>query len=203
MVFVSRARGKDTNGCSVHSKPCYSIPYALQQATEGSTVYLDGTGTESSPYTCESFHTKHSGVSLEKSVSFVGIKSRAHISCNHGNSWFVNGGRNKNSSEIVFKNLAFQNTSLQLRDVSVHIENCVYYGTGETAIKISLVKQTRFYLALDHAVFERNKSLFAIDEQNKSPKRDSFSNKQLTHKIKRVAKPRWFNRTAINFLHKW
>ena len=162
MVFVSRARGKDTNGCGVHSKPCYSIPYALQQATEGSTVYLDGTGTESSPYTCESFHTKHSGVSLEKSVSFVGIKSRAHISCNHGNSWFVNGGRNKNSSEIVFKNLAFQNTSLQLRDVSVHIENCVYYGTEQIAIKISLVKQTRFYLALDHALFERNKACLLL-----------------------------------------
>lgn len=162
MVILSRARGKDAHGCGVRSKPCYSIPYALQQATEGSTIYLDGTETESSPYTCESFNTKRPRISLEKSVSFVGIKSRAHISCNHGASWFVNGDGNKNNFEVVFKNLAFHNTSIKLRDVSVHMQDCVYDGTEKTAIKISLVKQTRFHLTLDNVVFEHNKACLLL-----------------------------------------
>lgn len=167
MIFVSLASGHDTNDCGVHSKPCYSISYAIQQAAEESTIYLDGTGTELSPYTCKSYNANHPGVFLEKSASFIGIKSRAHISCNYGNSWLVNSGRNKNSLQVVFKNLFFQNTSLQVRDASVHIENTVFHGTKETAIKISLVKQTRFHLSLHNVVFKHNKACLLLMSKTK------------------------------------
>jgi predicted outer membrane repeat protein len=170
---VSRARGQDGDGFGLHSKPYRSISYALQQAREGSTVYLDGTGTASSPYTCESFDAKHSGVLLEKSVSVIGINSSAHISCNHGNNWLVNGAGavNKNKLRVLFKNLAFQNTSVLLLDASLHVKDCAFNRTEATAISISLVNQSRFKLSLDSVVFEQNKAcLLLTSKTNKRNK---------------------------------
>jgi hypothetical protein len=145
------------------------LSYALQLTDEGSTIYLHGTGTATSPYTCESLGAKQAGKPLRKTVSFVGIGSRAHISCNKGKIWLVN--RMRKNSRVLFKNLAFQNTPVQLLDASLHVQDCVFNSTEETAISISLVNQTRFHLLLDSVVFEQNKACLSLasktNKQNK------------------------------------
>ena len=165
---MSRVSGQDRDGCGLHSKRCRSISFALQRAREGSTVYLDGTGTALFPYTCKSFDGKHARILLGKSVSFVGIKSRAYISCNHGNNWLVNGAVNRNKLRVLFKNLAFQNTPVQLLDASLYVQDSVFNSTETTAVSISVVNQTRFHLSLENVVFEQNKAcLLLTSETNK------------------------------------
>lgn len=155
-IFVSRINGQDRDGCGLYSKPCLSISYALQHAVDGSTVYLDGTGTSSSPYTCKPFNTKYPGILVKQYTLFVGIKSRAHISCHNGNKWIVNGSVDGYESRVVFKGIAFYNSPLQLFDFSLHMEDCVLNTTKSTALAISLISLTRLNVTLNSVLFQQN-----------------------------------------------
>ena len=167
---MSKVSGQDGGGCGLHSNPCRSLPYALEHAHKGSTVYLHGEGTASSPYTCESFGAKQSKILLGKTVSVVGIGLRAHISCYKENIWLLNGTVDKN--RVLFKNLAFQNTPIQLTDASsLNVQDCVFNSTEETAISISLVNQTRFHLSLDSVVFVHNKACLLLTSKTNKRKK--------------------------------
>ena len=161
-IYVSRFNGHDTKTCGKVSSPCRTISYGLQQLSTGLYIYLDGTDTLKYPYACEALDLGHSGIYLNKSASFVSIKSRAHISCLHGNPWLVNGTKHKHGIQISFSGLAFLNTSVRLFDAFVAINNTIFAETEHVSLYIEEVNRPRFDLSLNNVVFKKNLQCLTI-----------------------------------------
>ena len=119
-------------------------------------------GTLQNPYNCEVLHPGLPGIYLNISVSFVGIKSRAHISCIHGNHWVADGTKHKHGIRISFSGLAFLNTSVRFSDASVVVDDTVFAETEIASLDIQVVRLSRFELLLNNVVFEKNTACMII-----------------------------------------
>ena len=153
---MSRFYGKDSTTCGTPLLPCRSIHYALDKILEGSLVYLDGTWTSKDPYTCNSLNTSQVGIYLTKSVSFVGIKSRAYISCLHGQLWLVDGAKRKGGLSVSFYRVAFRNTSLWFFDATAYINDSLLTDSKNAAINLISFRLTLVSLNLKGVVFQQN-----------------------------------------------
>ena len=166
--YVSRFSGKDSAICGTPLLPCRTINYALHEVSEGMLVYWDGTRTEKYPYTCQSFNHSYSGVYLTKSVSFVGIRSRAYISCLHGNKWLADGANHKDGLNFSISGVAFKNTSLRLLDASVHINNTLFTDSRQAGIDFTRVSLTIVFLNLNNVVFQENTLCILVNSNIKT-----------------------------------
>ena len=162
-IYVSRLTGHDTKTCGKVGSPCRTISYGIQQLSTGLYVYLDGTNTLNNPYTCKVLDPGHPGIYLSKSVSFVSIKSRAHISCLHGNYWLVNGTKHKHGIQIGFSGLAFLNTRVQLFDALVAVNDTIFAKTKHLSLYIRTRKLRRLSLSFNNVVFEKNTASIRIE----------------------------------------
>ena len=168
-IYVSRFNSNDTKACGKVSSPCRTISYGIQQLSTGIYIYLDGTGTLKDPYACEALDPGHPGILLTKSASFVSIKSRAHISCLHGNPWLANGTQRKHGIRISFTGLTFLNTPVLLSDASVAVDDTVFAETKRVSLDIQVGNLPRFDLRLDNVVFEKNAACITLKpNQNKN-----------------------------------
>ena len=165
-IYVSRLTGHDTKICGKVSSPCRTISYGIQQLSTEQYIYLDGTDTLKNPYACEAVYTGYSGILLTKSVSFIRIKSRAHISCLNGKHWLVNGTTHKHGIRISFSGLAFLNTSIRLFDALLAVDNTVFAGTILESLEIQVVKLPRFDLSLKNVVFKNNTACMIINPKS-------------------------------------
>ena len=166
-LYVSRLTGHDTETCGKITSPCRTIPYCIQKMSKGLYIYLDGTDTLKNPYVCEALDPGLPGIYVNKSVSFVGIKSRAYISCVHGNAWLVDGTKHtKHGIRISFSGLAFLNTSVQIFDAFLAVEDVVFAETKSLSLYIDVEKLPRFYLSLNNVVFEKNSVCVAINPRS-------------------------------------
>ena len=161
-VYVSRLTGHDTKTCGKASSPCRTISYGIQQLSAGLYIYLDGTDTLKNPYACEALQAGHPGIYLNKSTSFVSIKSRAHISCLHGKHWLADGTKHKQGIRISFSGLAFLNTPVRLSDAAVAVDDTVFADTKIVSLDIEVRKLCRFDLSLSNVVFEKNAACIMI-----------------------------------------
>ena len=166
-IYVSRFSGKDSAICGTPLLPCRTINYALNEVSDGLLIYLDGTRTKIDPYTCQSLNHSHSGIYLTKSVSFVGIKSRAYISCLQGNQWLADGVKYKDGLIISFSGVAFWNTSLRFLDASVHINDTLFIDSRHAAIDFTAVNVTLVSLSLNNVVFQQNILCISVDSNKK------------------------------------
>ena len=167
---MSRFTGKDTKTCGQVNSPCRSIFYGIQKMSLWTNIYLDGTGTLKNPYTCEDVDPSHAGIRLNKSVSFFSIKSRAHISCFHGNPWLVDGSKVKNGIRVNVFGLAFINTPLWLLDTSFAANDTVFAETKNVNLNILVENLYRFDFSLKNAVFQQNTACLKIDTSKKDSK---------------------------------
>ena len=165
--YVSRFSGKDSTTCGTPLLPCRTINYGLHEVFDGLLVYLDGTGTEKDPYTCQSLNNSHSGIYLTKSVSFVGVKSRAYISCLHGNEWLADGVNHQHGLNVTFSGLSFSNTSLRLLDASVYINDTLFTDSRHPAVDFTAVNLTIVSLSLSNVIFQQNIVCISAEGNNK------------------------------------
>ena len=165
-IYVSRFNGNDTKTCGKVSSPCRTISYGIQQLSTGLYIYLDGTDTLEKPYACQSSDARYSGILLTKSVSFVGIKSRAHISCLHSRPWTADGTERKHGIRISFSGLAFLHTPVLLLDASVAVDDTVFAETKPVSLDIDVVNLPRFDLSLNNAVFKNNTACIKISPKS-------------------------------------
>ena len=167
VVYVSRFSGNDIRTCGTPLLPCRTISYAIDRATEGSCIYLDGTGTSKDPYSCQPLKPESSaGVYLGKSMSFVGIKSRAYISCLHDNEWFVDGIQHSYGLQVSFSGLAFHNTSLRFFDALVNVTDCLFTNSENLAMNFTVFNLATFDLNLNTVVFNENKLCISVKSNN-------------------------------------
>ena len=161
-IYVSRLNGNDRKTCGKLNSPCRTISYGIQQVSAGSYIYLDGSATSKNPYTCETLDPGHPGICLTKSVSFVSIRSRAYISCLHGNSWLVDGTKFKDGIRISFSGLTFLNTSLRIFDAFVAVNDTVFAKTKLVSLDIEVLNLPRLDLSLKNVVFQQNAACMTI-----------------------------------------
>ncbi|CAB4027547.1 Hypothetical predicted protein, partial [Paramuricea clavata] len=161
-IYVSRLNGNDRKTCGKLNSPCRTISYGIQQVSAGSYIYLDGSATSKNPYTCEVLNPGYPGIRLGKSVSFVSIRSRAYISCLHGNPWLVDGTKFKDGVRISFSGLTFLNTSLRLFDAFVVVNDTVFAETKLVSLDIEVLNLPRLDLSLKNVVFQQNAACMII-----------------------------------------
>ena len=164
-IYVSRLTGNDTKTCGKLTCPCRSISYGIEQLSTGLYIYLDGTATFKSPYICKTLDPGHPGTHLTKNVSFVSIKSRAYISCLHGNPWLVNGTKHKDGVRIRFSGLVFLNTSLRLFNAFVKVNDTVFAEATHVSLNIEVVNLPRIELSLHNVVFQQNSACIRLIPQ--------------------------------------
>ena len=136
----------------------------------GSYIHLDGSATAKNPYTCETRDPEHPGIHLTKSVSFVSMRSRAYISCLHGNPWFVNGTKFKDGVRISFSGLTFLNTPIRLLDAFVAVRDTVFAETKSVSLAIAVLNLPRLDLSLKNVVFQQNAGCMTIMTKEKNRK---------------------------------
>ncbi|CAB3986315.1 Hypothetical predicted protein, partial [Paramuricea clavata] len=154
--------GNDRKTCGKLNSPCRTISWGIQQVSSGSYIYLDGSATSKNPYTCEALDPIYSGIRLNKSVSFVSIRSRAHISCLHANPWLVDGTKFKDGVRISFSSLTFLNTSLRLFDAFLAASDTVFAETKLVSLDIEVLNLPRLDLSLKNVVFQQNAACMTI-----------------------------------------
>ena len=162
-IYVSRHTGNDTKTCGKVDSPCRTIFFGIKQLSTGSYIYLDGSVTSQNPYTCDALDTKHPGIHLTKSVSFVSIRSRAYISCLHGNPWLVDGTNLKGGVRVSFSGLTFLNTPLRFMDAFVAVSDSVFAKTKLVSLDIEVFNLSRFDLLLENVVFQQNTACITIN----------------------------------------
>ena len=162
-VYVSRHTGNDTKTCGKINSPCRTISFGIKQLSTGSYIYLDGSVTSQNPYTCDAPDPRHPGIHLTKSVSFVSIRSRAYISCFHGNPWLVDGTNLKGGVRVSFSGLTFLNTPLRFVDAFVAVSDSVFAETKLVSLDIEVFNLSRFDLLLENVVFQQNTACITIN----------------------------------------
>ena len=165
-IYVSRFTGHDSKTCGKVGSPCRTISYGILQLSTGLYIYLDGTDTLKNPYACEVVYPEYLGILLTKSVSFISIKSRAHISCLNGKHWLVNGTTHKHGIRISFSALAFLNTPVRLFDAFVTVDDTIFAESILESLDIQVVKLHRFDLSLNNVVFEKNTACMVINPKS-------------------------------------
>ena len=162
-IYVSRLTGHDTKTCGKVGSPCRTISYGIQQLSTGLYIYLDGTNTLNNPYPCKPVPPGYPGIILTKSVSFVSVKSRAHISCRHGNIWSANGSFQKHGIWIGFSGLTFLNTPIRALDAFVTVNDTVFAKTKHIVLYIEMKKLPCLSLSFNNVVFEKNTASIRIE----------------------------------------
>ena len=135
-LFISRALGNDTWSCD-QSKPCKTISRAVELASGGDHILLDGNNTDKDPYNCQSRSPELSGVQINKSLSIMGYGSfMPHIQCNKGAGLQFNGSNNVQQMNVTLSRLLVRQSSIMVQDSSVHIDGCRFERSKGVVINI-------------------------------------------------------------------
>ena len=135
-LYVSRASGNDSWSCD-QSKPCKTISRAVELASRGDHILLDGSNTDKDPYNCQSRSPEHLVVQINKSLSIMGYGSpMPHIQCNKGEGLQFNGSDNKQQMRVALSRLLVSQSSIMVLDSSVHIDGCRFESSKGVVINI-------------------------------------------------------------------
>ena len=135
-LYISRASGNDSWSCD-QSEPCKTISRAVELASSGDHILLDGSNTDKDPYNCQSRSPEHLGVQINKSLSIMGYGSpMPHIQCNKGEGLQFNGSNNKQQMRVALSRLLVSQSSIMVLDSSVHIDGCRFESSKGVVINI-------------------------------------------------------------------
>ena len=161
-IYVSQGTGKNNINCGSQSFPCKSISRAVERASAGSTIFIDGTGTALMPYDCKPFGSKYAGVYVDKSLAFKGFKSQAYITCGKSRSWLLNGTQDGSPTHVDFSELTFQQSRLDFQNVLINIKHCTFRKSLTFALNWKIVSPNVFTVSLDNVVFENNRGCISV-----------------------------------------
>ena len=135
-LYISRASGNDSWFCD-QSEPCKTISRAVELASSGDHILLDGSNTDKDPYNCQSRSPEHLGVQINKSLSIMAYGSpMPHIQCNKGEGLQFNGSDNKQQMRVALSRLLVSQSSIMVQDSSVHIDGCRFESSKGVVINI-------------------------------------------------------------------
>ena len=162
VIHVSRVKGNDSTSCGSQDSPCYSISQAVSRAQFGSSIFLDSTRTKTSPYDCKPLTSHHKGIYVIKALLFYGRPSLAHVMCQKGEDWVVNGSLGRNPMKVYFNEIAFQNCSFNFVETSVTAKRCLFTNTEKLVMNFTNLHQSLTSLSLTNVHFESNEACISI-----------------------------------------
>ena len=195
-IYVSRFNGNDSMTCGGPNSPCHSISYAIHKASEWSLMYLDGTRTLNDPYDCRSLNHTYSGMYLTMSMSFIGFRSRAYISCIPGNQWSIEGVQRKNGLIVSFFGIGFLATTLHFVDVTVNMNDILFTGSTNAAINFTVPNLPVVSLNLINVTFQQNTQCISVASTKKTKILLRITNSTFSrngHGLSASASILWFN----------
>lgn len=161
-IYVSKVSGNDSTNCGSQYLPCRTISHAMYKASTGSVIYLDGTNTTLDPFKCQPLTSRHRGIYVDKNISFVGIRSRAHIVCDADQNWIVNGTNGSSPLNINLTGLVFVNSRLHFIETSVAVKQCLFSKTEEVVMNFTMLHRNTFGLLLDDVTFDSNEACVSV-----------------------------------------
>ena len=160
-LFISRASGNDSWSCDL-SNPCKTISRAVELASSGDHILLDGNNTDKNPYNCQSMSPELSGVQINTTLSIMGYGSpMPHIQCKKGEGLQFKGSDNEQQMNVTLSRLIVSQSSIMVQDSSVHIDDCRFEGSNQgVAINI----RTRLYLSIlvKNSIFTNNRACVSV-----------------------------------------
>ena len=159
-LFISRALGNDTWSC-VQSKPCKTISRAVELASSGDHILLDGNNTDKDPYNCQSRSPELSGVQINKSLSIMGYGSfMPHIQCNKGAGLQFNGCNNEQQMNVTLSRLLVRQSSIMVQDYSVHIDGCRF--DRSKGVVINIRSRLSLNILVINSIFYNNSACISV-----------------------------------------
>ena len=160
-IFISRALGNDTWSCD-QSKPCKTISRAVELASSGDHILLDGNNTDKDPYNCQSMPPGLSGVQIDKSLSIMGYGSfMPHIQCNKGAGLQFNGSVNEQQMNVTLSRLLVNQSSIVVQDSSVHIDSCRFKGRNQGVV-INIRTRLSLNILVTNSIFYNNSACISV-----------------------------------------
>ena len=159
-MYISRASGNDSWSCD-QSKPCKTISRAVELASSGDHILLDGSNTDKDPYNCQSRSPEHSGVQINNSLSIMGYGSpMPHIQCNKGEGLQFNGSDNKQQMRVALSRLLVSQGSIMVQDSSVHIDRCRFESSKGVVINIR--SRLSLNILVTNSIFYNNSACVSV-----------------------------------------
>ena len=174
-VYVSLS-GSDSESCGTFFHPCKSIGKAVLQVDWGGHIYLDGTGTERSPYDCHlgMAHAQQPGIVVQKSLKMKSFRNTPHILCFHGFHFITK--PTSQALAVALSGILFRQTPLKFQDCEIlTISNCSFEDTS-MALSILVRNNAKMHFYIQrHSFFKNNTSCVEITMR----KGDTVVNSQL------------------------
>ena len=159
-LFISRDSGNDSWSCD-QSKPCKTISRAVELASSGDHILLDGSNTDKDPYNCQSRSPEHLGVQINKSLSIMGYGSpMPHIQCNKGEGLQFNGSDNKQQMRVALSRLLVSQSSIMVLDSSVHIDGCRFESSK--GVMINIRTRLSLNILVTNSIFYNNSACISV-----------------------------------------
>ena len=128
--------------CGTRLQPCQSISAGVWRADNNAYVLIDGTGTQTSPYPCQSSALKLQGINTNKSLSLTGVQSTVNVKCRDGLEIRLNHSNiNHDGTTINLTNIWFHGSPLSARDVNLQIDSCSFVN-GASAVTLTQFTQS-------------------------------------------------------------
>ena len=160
-MYVSRSIGDDTWSCE-QTKPCKTSSRAVELASSGDRILLDGTNTDKDPYNCSSGTSHHPGIYVNKSLSLIGYTSpMPHVRCNKGMGLMLNGTDTAKEVNLTITGIVVDEGFVRIQDSSVNIDGCKFENSKH-GVDITIYTRTAVDVQITNSTFSGNSECVSL-----------------------------------------
>ena len=153
-LYVSRKSGSDKSPCDLHT-PCKTIFRAVNLASSGDHIYLDGANTNKNPYTCHATQPHPGTLYVNKSLTFKRFGSIPQIRCL---SWTISDGSYSGLEvNVTLSDLLFTDTFVSFRDSSAAVDGCEFAGSKQR-VEFTVANKSFVSIGVWNSLFWKNSS---------------------------------------------
>ena len=161
-LYVSRKSGNDKWPCDL-STPCKTILRAVNLASSGDHIYLDGANTNKNPYSCHVTQAHPGTLHINKSLTFVRLGSTPQIRCVN---WTIFDTSNSDLEvKVTLSELLFNGTVVTFRDSSAALDSCEFAGRKQR-FEFTVANKSFVGIRVWNSLFWKNSSGISVSVGN-------------------------------------
>ena len=132
---------------------------AVNLASSGDHIYLDGDNTNKNPYSCHVTQAHPGTLYINKSLTFVRFGSTPQIRCLN---WTIFDGSNSNLEvKVTLSELLFNDTVVTFRDSSATVHGCEFTGHKQR-VEFTVVNKSFITIRVWNSLFWKNSSGISV-----------------------------------------